>query len=44
MPASGQSAPAPKMTRFCNPANSYVYTDRSTQTECRGVSNWEADR
>jgi hypothetical protein len=23
---------------------SYVYTDRSTQTECRGVSNWEADR
>lgn len=23
---------------------SYVYTDRSTPSECRGVSNWEADR
>ncbi len=23
---------------------SYVYTDSSTETECRGVSNWEADR
>ena len=23
---------------------SYVYTDRSTQAECRGVSTWESDR
>ena len=23
---------------------SYVYTDLSTQSECRGVSNWEVDR
>jgi hypothetical protein len=23
---------------------SYVYTDRSTPSECRGFSNWEADR
>jgi hypothetical protein len=23
---------------------SYTYTDRSTQSECKGVSTWEADR